>query len=441
MLSFLEEHDIFPSLHIGGLPGMSTSDAVEMIHDKLLNSRSQNIPSCFVSIDQTQAFTMIQHSILMKKLDHIGFSYQALAIMKQYLMERKQKTYFNGSYSDIATIGGYGCFQGLVTSSLLYVLYVLDQPSIAHIKCTHDNNYTDNDSCDRNLSINYIDDNMSEITPDKWENIEYNVETFLKNQQDYHQNNLLAFNHEKTIFMVNSRSKKYRNKFITFNNKKIEHSDKIKILGTVYNENLNFNNHIDKGMKKKKSLIIRLKQKLNLIKKIKYWLNVEDLKIIANLYINGVLQYGILLWAKSNSKMIEKIEKLRVKVIRTIIGYNETNDMNREQIFKLFNWSTIEDSRIIAENIRIHKIINQRKPHAKYIDLMRNRTPEQVKYKYINTRLRSQESFNKIPLNIRNKNIKNFKKAYKIYRQGLKYKPIIVKNKASSSYTLIWPRT
>ena len=199
--------------------------------------------------------------------------------------------------------------------------------------------------------------------------------------------------------MVNSKNKNKRKKFITFNDKRIEHSEKIKILGTAYNENLNFKNHIDKGIKNNKSLIIRLTQKLNLIKKIKYWLNVDELKIIANSYVNGVLQYGILMWANSDYRLIEKIENIRIKIIRTIIGYEETGELNRSQILKLFNWSSIEESRIIAENIRIHKIITNQKPYKKYTELTDNRTPEQVRYKYINTRLRSQESYNKIYLN------------------------------------------
>ena len=192
-------------------------------------------------------------------------------------------------------------------------------------------------------------------------------------------------------------------------------------------------------MKKKKSLIIRLKQKINLLKKIKYWLTIDELKVIANSYVNGILHYNILLWAWNNFKLIEKIEKLRIKVIETVVGVEETKNLNREQIFKLFNWTTIEESRRVAENVKIHKIITSKKPNDKYANYMNDRSDDQVKYKYINTKLRSQESYNSIPLNIRNKSIKNFNKAYKIHRNGLKVKPKIVKYPRNSTYTLVWP--
>ena len=111
----------------------------------------------------------------------------------------------------------------------------------------------------------------------------------------------------------------------------------------------------------------------------------------------------------------------------------------RDQILKLFNWSTIEDSRQIAENIRTHKILTNKKPYDRYLSFTNNTSEVQVKYKYINTKLRSEKSYNNIPLNIRNKSIKNFKISYKIHRIGLRFKPKVIKNKLNSTYTLVWP--
>ena len=168
-------------------------------------------------------------------------------------------------------------------------------------------------------------------------------------------------------------------------------------------------------------------------------MNTKELKIIANSYVNGIIQYGILCWAKNNHKLIEKVEKLRIKIIKAIHDNDETKDLNRDQILNLMNWNSIEDARTIAENVRIHKIIATKKPVMKYNDYTDNRTSEQIKYKHINTRLCSQDSYNMIPLNIRNKNIKNFKKSYKLYRIGLKYKPKIIKSNTNNTYMLVWP--
>ena len=63
--------------------------------------------------------------------------------------------------------------------------------------------------------------------------------------------------------------------------------------------------------------------------------------------MQGTLIYGLSLWAKENVNIIEKIEKIRVKIIRNIMGYNNTENLNRKQILNLFNWKTINEHKII----------------------------------------------------------------------------------------------
>ena len=125
---------------------------------------------------------MIEHSIMLKTLEHIGFNLNYLNLMDSYLKNRTQIVAFNGSMSDEMTNGNKGCFQGTLMAMLIYILYVLDQPSIAHINCDHEKNNEENVDCISNLSINYIDDNMSEITANNWDNLEVNAEAFLLNQ-------------------------------------------------------------------------------------------------------------------------------------------------------------------------------------------------------------------------------------------------------------------
>ena len=82
--------------------------------------------------------------------------------------------------------------------------------------------------------------------------------------------------------------------------------------------------------------------------------------------------------------------------------------------------------------------MTNKKPIKTYLTLTQNRTQEQIKYKYIATKLRSEENYNEIPLYIRNKNIFNFKKAYKNRRNNYKIIPKIIKNR-NQTYTLVWP--
>ena len=99
---------------------------------------------------------------------------------------------------------------------------------------------------------------MAEVTSDNWDTIEKEAEEYLLDQKSYHIDNKLAFNEDKTIIMFNSRKKINKKKKINFNDKILKHSEKVEILGLVYNDKLNFKNHIEYGTKNKKSLILRI---------------------------------------------------------------------------------------------------------------------------------------------------------------------------------------
>ena len=183
-----------------------------------------------------------------------------------------------------------------------------------------------------------------------------------------------------------------------------------------------------------------MRNKLSLLKHIKYWTTLDKLIKIANAHIQGVLIYGLALWSNTKPKHIEKIENLRVKTVRTLIGYDKTNDLNRSQILKLFNWKSINELNTITQNVKIHKVINTKLPLSHYKQLTEGRNEEQIKYYHIITKLRSQEDYNNLPMSVRTKSVRNFKLSYKRYRKDLTIKPKIIYNKYSKiKYTLVWP--
>ena len=81
-------------------------------------------------------------------------------------------------------IGDNSCHQGTIIATLLYILYVLDQPYVAHIDCIKNEKESDENICKKNMSCNYVDDNNSEITSDKWIKLEKDAENFLINQKN-----------------------------------------------------------------------------------------------------------------------------------------------------------------------------------------------------------------------------------------------------------------
>ena len=165
----------------------------------------------------------------------------------------------------------------------------------------------------------------------------------------------------------------------------------------------------------------------------------KDLIKVANAHIQGNLNYGITMWANENINIINKIEKLRLKAVKVIMGKQAVQGLTEKEQLRLLNWKTLEEHREIYFNTKIHKIMKTKKPGRKYKLLTDERDENQIKYEHIKTVLRSEEKYNEIPYYVRIKNVKNFKLSYKRYRKDLLTKPRFIKNKNNNKYNIIWP--
>ena len=81
-------------------------------------------------LDLKKAFDTVNHTILLKKLEHYGFRGVPLQWFESYLSARKQFVSVNGHSSDELEIKH--CIpQGSVLGLLLFLLYINDLPSIS----------------------------------------------------------------------------------------------------------------------------------------------------------------------------------------------------------------------------------------------------------------------------------------------------------------------
>ena len=103
----------------------STTLALIEIVDQIRNAIENKKVVCGIFSDLSKAFDTVDHTILLKKLNHYGIRGVANKLIKSYLSNRKQYVQIGNTKSNLLNIN-CGVPQGSVLGPLLFLIYVND---------------------------------------------------------------------------------------------------------------------------------------------------------------------------------------------------------------------------------------------------------------------------------------------------------------------------
>ena len=178
---------------------------------------------------------MIDHNILLFKLNHYGIRNGALNLLESYFTGRKQYCHFRSTDSAMLNIHK-GVPQGSILGPLLFILYIND-----FIYSTHKFDF-----------LMYADDTTLFSTYDKFESIDdKNIETIENNIKKelspivtwLNCNKLLTTKTKMTIFHTPHREVTYPR--IKINNSSVEVVDEFKFLGIFIDKHLKWSTHTE----------------------------------------------------------------------------------------------------------------------------------------------------------------------------------------------------
>ena len=232
---FLKSSDILYKYQFGFRKQYSTNHALLSIIEKIRTSLDNKMYSCGIFIDLEKAFDTVNHQILLSKLDHYGIRVVADQWFSSYLSNRYQSVILNGEISARKPIT-CGVPQGSILGPLLFLIYINDM-------------YL---SVQSSMVYHFADDTNLMCSSKSLKKLRIALNKDLSLLYEWLCANRLSVNTGKTEFIVFRPPRHNLDIRLTlkFNKIKLFESSKIKYLGLILDNKLNWKPHITELRKK-----------------------------------------------------------------------------------------------------------------------------------------------------------------------------------------------
>ena len=309
LYSFLTSMNVIYDKQFGFRKSHSTSHAVNYSINKILGEIEDGNHVIGVFIDLSKAFDTIDHRKLLNKLEHYGVRGVCHNLLSSYLSDRTQYTDFQRTYSDLCTIE-YGVPQGSVLGPLLFIIYIND---------------IINSSVNGNFVLFADDTNIFVVGKTIKEAYE-NTNSVLNEVHHYMRANKLHINlskcsymhfrpqHSNTERLTCARTREYGTEpVIKLCNKKLKKVDRVKFLGVIIDDKLNWDAQID-------HLVTKLNSSIVVIKRIKKFIPESEYMKLYNALFKSHMTYCISCWGGISSNKLQKIFYIQKRCIRLLFG-------------------------------------------------------------------------------------------------------------------------
>ena len=357
LYSYLTEHDLLTKYQSGFRPLHSTVTALLNITNDWYLNIDNGLINMAVFIDLAKAFDTVSHTILLKKLELYGLRGRTLDWFSSYLFNRQQQCFVQGCLSKSQTIS-CGVPQGSILGPLLFLIYINDLPGcLQHTK-----------------PYMYADDTLLSASSASTAELQNNVSRDLLNIKDWLLSNKLSLNVTKTEYMFLGTEFKLSNLGIVLpvkiGNQEIPRVKNAKYLGVHLDENLKWNEHIDK-------LCSKVSRSISGLRQARDYVPLNILVLIYKALIQPVFDYCDVVWGNLNKELALRIQKLQNRVARIITF--QSYDARSSEILKQLNWDDLATRRDKHLSLLMYDTINRRTP--KYLSDLFSNSCENNPYK------------------------------------------------------------
>ena len=309
VIEYFESNQLLHPSHHGFRSMHNTSTALLQMFDTWLEALENNDISAVIMLDLSAAFDVVDHEILIQKLQLYGLDVNALAWFKSYLTNRSQQVYIEGSLSKSLSLDA-GVPQGSVLGPLLYIIFTNDLPEVVHDHLAEGNSLYSIHCHSCGGVCSFADD--STITVSRADPSELNMIVDMKYKQveKYMAANKLVLNSKKTHLLIMSTPYRHRNQGnfginLNTGTEIIQPSYSEKLLGGLITNDFKFNHHLKDN---ERSVFKSLTSRVNALAKISILSPFKVRKMIANAIVISKLIYLIQWWGGCSEYLINFLQ-------------------------------------------------------------------------------------------------------------------------------------
>ena len=306
-------------------------------------------------IDQSAAFDLCDHQILIQKLKLMGVEQKAACWLESYLNGRSQSTLVDGHLSSEVKMPPCSVVQGGIGSGILYLVYTNDLPDVIH---SHPVDYKEPlVHCREDGSmVNFVDDGTAYFADKSPEVVGHKLTNHYSLIEDYMHSNKLVINSDKSHLLVlagrGAVGARRLDVQVRAGQDVVKQSVSEKLLGGVIHNSGRWNEMIRNS---KMSIVNQLTGRLNAIKKLKNADFKSKLSITTAL-IQSKIQYLLPLYGGAPEYLMKSVQVQQLKAARFVCGY-QSYYWSTKQLLNKCGWLSVKQQEYFSTTLLAHKIV------------------------------------------------------------------------------------